>query len=125
MENGKNIHSGKTAEKKRSNAIKRDLLVLIHDFLTEEGLYDIADAMATHIDPLLTHYKVADNMDLSLIALEYMAYYRIRFQKEPLLCRKLETVGEIKSMPKTPKRYICICTILPTFANTKRIHVLT
>ena len=103
MENGKNIHSGKTAEKKRSNAIKRDLLVLIHDFLTEEGLYDIADAMATHIEPLLTQYKVADNMDLSLIALEYMAYYRIRFQKEPLLCRKLENV-EIKSTPKTPKR---------------------
>ena len=103
MENGKNLHSGKTAEKKRTNAIKRDLLILIHDFLTQEGLFEAAESMANQLEPLLNQYTVADNIDLPLIALEYMAYYRIRFHKEPLLCRKLDN-EEVKQRPKTPKR---------------------
>ena len=49
MDNAKNIHSGKTAEKKRANAIKRDLLILIHDFLTQEGLFEAAESMATQL----------------------------------------------------------------------------
>ena len=51
---------------------------------------------------------VADNIDLPLITMEYMAYYRLRFQKEPLLCRKLmpgaENVTDMKQRPKTPKQ---------------------
>ena len=57
MENGKNLHSGRTAEKKRSNAIKRDLLILIHDFLNQEGLFEAAEAMASQLDPLVNQYK--------------------------------------------------------------------
>ena len=39
-QSGKALHSGKNAEKRRSEAIKRELLVLVHDFLTEEGLFE-------------------------------------------------------------------------------------
>ena len=50
---------------------------------------------------------MADNIDLPLITMEYMAYYRLRFQKEPLLCRKLMAGAETpdtKQRPKTPKQ---------------------
>ena len=53
---------------------------------------------------------MADNIDLPLITMEYMAYYRLRFQKEPLLCRKLmhgaENVTDMKQRPKTPKQWV-------------------
>ena len=52
-QNGKALHSGKTAEKRKSEATKRELLVLVHDFLTEEGLFEAADMMKDQLEPLL------------------------------------------------------------------------
>ena len=39
-QSGKALHSGKNAEKRRSEAIKRELLVLVYEFLTDEGLFE-------------------------------------------------------------------------------------
>ena len=47
-QSGKALHSGKNAEKRRSEAIKRELLVLVHDFLTEEGLFE-----GTYLDSIM------------------------------------------------------------------------
>ena len=93
-QNGKALHSGKSAEKRRTEAIKRELLVLVHDFLTEEGLFEAADVMREQLEPLLSQYKVADNIDLPLIATEFLAYYRLRFHKEPLLVKKNENPNQ-------------------------------
>ena len=57
-QNGKALHSGKSAEKRRTEATKRELLVLVHDFLTEEGLFEAADMMREQLEPLLSQFKV-------------------------------------------------------------------
>ena len=88
MENGKALHSGKSAEKRRVDQLRKELLVLVHDFLNEEGLFEVADAMKNHLDPLLSHYKTADNVDLSLIVTDFLAYYKMRFNKEPILVKR-------------------------------------
>ena len=47
--------------------------------------------MRDQLEPLLNHYKVADNIDLPLITTEFLAYYRLRFHKEPLLVKKCDS----------------------------------
>ena len=112
--NGKALVIGKNAEKRRSEALKRELLVLVHDFLNEEGLFEAADVMRDALEPLLTHFKVADNIDLPLIATEFLAYYRLRFNKEPTLVKKIEAndfVGKASSKQQ-PKRQVSDLFIL-------------
>ena len=87
---GKALHSGKNAEKRRSEAIRRELLVLVHDFLADEGFFEAADVLRDQLEPLLSQFKVADNIDLPLITTEFLAYYRLRFHKEPILVKKWE-----------------------------------
>lgn len=96
---GKAFHSSKNAEKKRSEGLRRDLFVLTYHFLIEEGLIEAAEVMRDQLEPLMTQFSMADNVDLPLILMDYMAYYRLRFNKEPLLCRK-KTDQEAASVSK-------------------------
>ena len=100
MENGKALHSGKNAEKRRSEALKRELLILVHDFLMDEGFFESADTLKDQIEPLLSQFKVADNIDLPLITTEFLNYYKMRFNKEPILVKKCEN-----PVTNLPKRY--------------------
>ena len=93
MENGKALHSGKNAEKRRLEAIRRELLVLVHDFLTEEGLFQVADLLKDQLQPLLHQFKAADNIDLPLITTDFLAYYRLRFHRDPILVKRCENTN--------------------------------
>ena len=98
MENGKALHSGKNAEKRRLEAIRRELLVLVHDFLTEEGLFQVADLLKEQLQPLIHQFKAADNIDLPLITTDFLAYYRLRFHRDPILVKRCEN-GSIHETP--------------------------
>ena len=56
-QSGKALHSGKNAEKRRSEAIKRELLVLVHDFLTEEGLFEGTYLVFRYV--VYVHYRLS------------------------------------------------------------------
>ena len=105
MENGKALHSGKNAEKRRLEALRKELLVLVHDFLTEEGLFEVADLLKDHLSPLLQQYKIADNIDLPLIATDFLAYYRLRFHRDPVLVKRCENVNETPVNKNQRNRY--------------------
>ena len=105
MENGKALHSGKNAEKRRLEALRKELLVLVHDFLTEEGLFEVADLLKDHLSPLLQQYKIADNIDLPLIATDFLAYYRLRFHRDPILVKRCENVNETPVNKNQRNRY--------------------
>ena len=104
MESGKALHSGKNAEKRRIEALKREILVLIHDFLTEEGLFEVADVLKESCDQLCGHFKAADNMDLPLICTEFLAFYRLRFHREPVLIKKKDHSSSDSSNQRSNKR---------------------
>ena len=106
MENGKALHSGKNAEKRRLEALRKELLVLVHDFLTEEGLFEVADLLKDHLSPLLQQYKIADNIDLPLIATDFLAYYRLRFHKDPVLVKRCENVNETPVNKNQRNRFV-------------------
>ena len=73
-------HSSREADRRAAEALRRDLLLLIHAHLLEEGLTEAAEAMRQ--SPLLfspESYEVCDNVDLNLIMMEYCGYYQVRF----------------------------------------------
>ena len=128
MENGKALHSGKNAEKRRLEALRKELLVLVHDFLTEEGLFEVADLLKDHLSPLLQQYKIADNIDLPLIATDFLAYYRLRFHKDPVLVKRCENVNETPVNKNQRNRFVNLLKrgfkvtffILQTFIESKK-----
>ena len=128
MENGKALHSGKNAEKRRLEALRKELLVLVHDFLTEEGLFEVADLLKDHLSPLLQQYKIADNIDLPLIATDFLAYYRLRFHKDPVLVKRCENVNETPVNKNQRNRFVNLLkrgfkvtfSILQTFIESKK-----
>lgn len=128
MENGKALHSGKNAEKRRLEALRKELLVLVHDFLTEEGLFEVADLLKDHLSPLLQQYKIADNIDLPLIATDFLAYYRLRFHKDPILVKRCENVNETPVNKNQRNRFVNLLKrgfkvtffILQTFIESKK-----
>ena len=128
MENGKALHSGKNAEKRRLEALRKELLVLVHDFLTEEGLFEAADLLKDHLSPLLQQYKIADNIDLPLIATDFLAYYRLRFHKDPVLVKRCENVNETPVNKNQRNRFVNLLKrgfkvtflILQTFIESKK-----
>ena len=80
------LYGSQTAEKRRQEVLKRELLVLIHHHLLEAGLVEAAEAMEAgsglpynHGSNLYYKYSVCDNIDLPLILNEYLAYYQLRY----------------------------------------------
>lgn len=91
-----------TAEQKRLAERKRSLIVLVNQFLVEQGYVEAAERLQHEASAVLTKFDVADNIDLPLIVTEYEAYYEMRFDKKPKLLRKLEAeeVGRTAKLPK-------------------------
>ncbi len=78
-----------TAEQKRASERKRNVLVLINQYLVEGGYFEAAERLQHETGGVLNKFTAADNMDLSLILTDYESYYEMRFDKKPKLVRKL------------------------------------
>lgn len=85
-----------TAEQKRATEKRRNILVLIHQHLIENGYVEAAERLQHEAGSVISKFEVADNVDFGLILGEYEAYYEMRFDKKPKLVRKLQD-GEVGS----------------------------
>lgn len=85
-----------TAETKRLQERKKCLLVLIKQYLLENGYIEAAERLQHEGGSALSKLAVADNVDLMLILQEYESYYEMRFDKKPKLIRKVE--GDASSL---------------------------
>jgi katanin p60 ATPase-containing subunit A1 len=79
-----------TAEQKRLVERKRNILVLVHHHLIENGYIEAAERLQHESGGVLTKFAAADNIDLGLVLSEYETYYEMRFDKKPKLARKLD-----------------------------------
>ena len=79
-----------TAEQKRATEKRRNILVLIHQHLIENGYVEAAERLQHEAGSVISKFEVADNVDFGLILGEYEAYYEMRFDKKPKLVRKLD-----------------------------------
>lgn len=79
-----------SAEQKRQQERRRNILVLINQHLIEHGYCESAERLQHEAGLVMNRFEVADNMDLGLILGDYEAYYEMRFDKKPKLIRKLK-----------------------------------
>ena len=65
-------------QKKQRENMKKDILVLIYQFLLDEGLLEVAEALKENTFVGIEAFTVCDNVDLSIILLEYQAFYQVQ-----------------------------------------------
>ena len=83
-----------SAEQKRIVERKRNLLVLMYAYLTDNGYFDTAQSLNSVTSGVCTKFEAADNVDLGLILIEYEQYYEMRYDRKPKLTRKSEQGAE-------------------------------
>ncbi|KFQ66435.1 Katanin p60 ATPase-containing subunit A-like 2, partial [Phaethon lepturus] len=77
----------------RTEARRKNLLILILHYLMEEGYVDAADALEQETKLSLRGFEVCDNIDLETILMEYESYYFVKFQKYPKITKKVLDTG--------------------------------
>ncbi|XP_064260182.1 katanin p60 ATPase-containing subunit A-like 2 isoform X2 [Passer domesticus] len=78
-----------TIEEMRTEARRKNLLILILHYLIEEGYVDAANALERETKLGLRGFEVCDNVDLETILMEYESYYFVKFQKYPKITKKV------------------------------------
>ncbi|XP_072461303.1 katanin p60 ATPase-containing subunit A-like 2 isoform X5 [Notamacropus eugenii] len=86
----------------RAEARRKNLLILILHYLTQEGYIDAANALEQETKQGLRRFEVCDNVDLETILMEYESYYFVKFQKYPKIVRKAVETEENK-IPRNGK----------------------
>ncbi|XP_078408977.1 katanin p60 ATPase-containing subunit A-like 2 isoform X2 [Cetorhinus maximus] len=84
----KTAHQAREADEIRSEARRKNLLILILHHLTEEGYIDTANTLEQETSLGLRRFEVCDNIDLETILMEYESYYYVKFQRYPKLTKK-------------------------------------
>ncbi|XP_069885303.1 katanin p60 ATPase-containing subunit A-like 2 isoform X3 [Dipodomys merriami] len=85
----------------RTEARRKNLLILILHYLTQEGYIDAANALEQETKLALRRFEVCDNIDLETILMEYESYYFVKFQKYPKIVKKASETAENNLPPKT------------------------
>uniref|UniRef100_A0A8C5KFW9 Katanin p60 ATPase-containing subunit A-like 2 n=1 Tax=Jaculus jaculus TaxID=51337 RepID=A0A8C5KFW9_JACJA len=81
-------HQAREAYEMRTEARRKNLLILMIHYLTQEGYIDAAKALEEETNLGLQRFEVCDNIDLETILMEYESYYFVKFQKYPKMVKK-------------------------------------
>ena len=85
---------------KKENERKKNILILIHQYLINIGFSESATKVSEESNLELETYSVADNMDLLLIIREYEDYYYMKFGKVPIFSHKISDGKKGGPLPK-------------------------
>ncbi|XP_031952942.1 katanin p60 ATPase-containing subunit A-like 2 isoform X12 [Corvus moneduloides] len=91
-------------EEMRTEARRKNLLILILHYLIEEGYVDAANALEQETKLGLRGFEVCDNIDLETILMEYESYYFVKFQKYPKITKKVLDTAENKQQLRSGGR---------------------
>ncbi|XP_056399463.1 katanin p60 ATPase-containing subunit A-like 2 isoform X2 [Hyla sarda] len=92
-------------DEQRTEARRKNLLILIMHYMLQEGYVDSANALEEETKLNLRRFDVCDNIDLETILMEYESYYYIKFQKYPKITKKaVETDGKVYAKPQSGGR---------------------
>ncbi|TNN11209.1 Katanin p60 ATPase-containing subunit A-like 2 [Schistosoma japonicum] len=85
----RSANQARESEEQRTTARKKNLLILVMHYLSEEGYVESATSLSRETNLDFRKYEVCDNVDLETVLLEYESYYYIKFQKYPRITKKL------------------------------------
>ncbi|CAH8867171.1 unnamed protein product [Trichobilharzia szidati] len=104
-------NQAREAEEQRTTARKKNLLILVMHYLSEEGYVESANSLSKETNLDFRKYEVCDNVDLETVLLEYESYYYVKFQKYPRITKKLsdkplkgDKLRHLNGSAKTKKR---------------------
>ncbi|XP_067886222.1 katanin p60 ATPase-containing subunit A-like 2 isoform X2 [Heterodontus francisci] len=97
----KTAHQAREADEIRTEARRKNLLILILHHLTEEGYIDTANTLEQETSLGLRRFEVCDNIDLETILMEYESYYYVKFQRYPKLTKKSADDENTKLQPRS------------------------
>ncbi|KAM6302711.1 katanin p60 ATPase-containing subunit A-like 2 [Podargus strigoides] len=97
-------YQAREANERRTEARRKNLLILILHYLMEEGYIDAADALEQETKLSLRGFEVCDNINLEIILMEYESYYFVKFQKYPKITKKVLDAAENKQQLRTGGR---------------------
>ena len=82
-------YEAKITRDKKDNERRKNLLILILRYLINMGFSETAFSLQEEANLDIDKFDVADNIDLSMILTEFEEYFEIRFNKKPILIKKL------------------------------------
>uniref|UniRef100_H0VBP0 Katanin p60 ATPase-containing subunit A-like 2 n=1 Tax=Cavia porcellus TaxID=10141 RepID=H0VBP0_CAVPO len=94
-------HQAREMYKMKTEARRKNVLVLILHYLTQEGYIDTAHTLEQETQLGLQRFEVCDNVDLETILMEYESYYFIKFQKYPKIVKKTSDTAENNLLPRS------------------------
>nr|XP_008259488.1 katanin p60 ATPase-containing subunit A-like 2 isoform X1 [Oryctolagus cuniculus] len=94
-------HQAREACEMRMEARRKNLLILILHYLTQEGYIEAANALEQETKLGLRRFEVCDNIDLETILMEYESYYFVKFQKYPKIVKKASDTAENNLPPRS------------------------
>ncbi|MEE6520362.1 hypothetical protein FKM82_018212 [Ascaphus truei] len=98
----KTAYQIREADELRTEARRKNLLILIMHYLMQEGYVDSANALEQETKLGLRRFEVCDNIDLETILMEYESYYYIKFQKYPKITKKaVDNDSRLYSKPRS------------------------
>ncbi|XP_057382127.1 katanin p60 ATPase-containing subunit A-like 2 isoform X9 [Balaenoptera acutorostrata] len=116
-------HQAREACEMRTEARRKNLLILILHYLTQEGYIDAANALEQETKLGLRRFEVCDNVDLETILMEYESYYFVKFQKYPKIVKKASDTAENnlpqRSGGKTRRAMNDSCQNLPKISQQR------
>ncbi|XP_063309936.1 katanin p60 ATPase-containing subunit A-like 2 isoform X1 [Pelobates fuscus] len=98
----KTASQSREAEELRTEARRKNLLILIMHYLMQEGYVDSANTLENETKLGLRRFEVCDNIDLETILMEYESYYYVKFQKYPKITKRTsDQDGRVGSTPQS------------------------
>ncbi|KAA0183419.1 Katanin p60 ATPase containing subunit [Fasciolopsis buskii] len=93
----RSANQAREAEEQRTEARKKNLLILVMHYLSEEGYVESAQSLSRETNLDFRRYEVCDNVDLETVLLEYESYYFVKFHKYPRITKKLPSKKPVES----------------------------
>ncbi|CAD5121466.1 unnamed protein product [Dimorphilus gyrociliatus] len=96
----RSANQAREADEHRTETRKRNLLILVLHYLSEEGYLEAATSLSKETNLDMNKFEVCDNVDLETVLMEYESFHYIKFSKYPKITKKLD--GELaKRISKT------------------------
>ncbi|XP_046545668.1 katanin p60 ATPase-containing subunit A-like 2 [Haliotis rubra] len=86
-------NQAREADEVKTDTRKKNLLILVLHYLSEEGYLESAQSLGKETNIDLSRYEVCDNIDLETILMEYESYYFVKFARYPKVTKKLTQSG--------------------------------
>lgn len=101
----KTCNDARISEEQRTENRKRNILLLILNYLQEDGYLNTLEVLENEAGVSLKKFEICDNIDLQTIIQEYESYFYVKFNKWPKISKRVKENHAIDSRRATSSKY--------------------